>query len=179
MNPFMLDQAAMYSAYHRDRRNIATHVLGVPAISFALLMALQRVPLDMVLPGLTLAWVVFILLAIFCLWMHTLAGFVLDALLLAATWGAGVLALPPIGNYWIIAAALFVGGWILQFVGHGFEGRRPALADNLLQILVAPLFLVFEALFVIGFARDVAREIATRSSGYRAGGRPTSSSGHA
>jgi uncharacterized membrane protein YGL010W len=179
MNPFMLDQAAMYTAYHRDRRNIATHVLGVPAISFAIVMALQRVPLDFALPGLTLAWVVFILLATFYLWMHTLAGFLLDILLLAATWGAGVLAMPPIGNYWIIAAALFVGGWVLQLLGHGFEGRRPALADNLLQILVAPLFLVFEALFALGIARDVRRAIVARSGGYGVGGRPASSSGHA
>jgi uncharacterized membrane protein YGL010W len=179
MNPFMLDQAAMYTAYHRDRRNIATHLVGVPAIVFAILMALQRVPLDMVLPGLTLAWVIFILVAIFYLWMHTLAGFVLDVLLLAATWGTGVLAQPPVGGYWIIAAALFVGGWILQLVGHGFEGRRPALADNLLQILVAPLFLVFEGLFAFGAAQDVKGEIAARSGGYAGGGRAASSSGHA
>ncbi|HVV94253.1 MAG TPA: Mpo1-like protein [Hyphomicrobiales bacterium] len=179
MNPFMLDQAAMYTAYHRDPRNVATHVLGVPAIVFAIIMALQRVPLDMVLPGLTLAWVVFILAAVFYLWMHTLAGFVLDVLLLAATWGSGALAMPPVGGYWVIAAVLFVGGWILQLAGHGFEGRRPAFADNLLQILVAPLFLVFEGLFALGIARDVKDAIAARSVGYGLGGRPASSSGHA
>jgi uncharacterized membrane protein YGL010W len=178
MNDFMLNQAAMYTAYHRDRRNIATHVIGVPAIIFALLMALQRVPLDFVLPGLTLAWVVFILAAIFYLWAHTLAGFILDLLLLAATWGAGALAMPPIGGYWIIAAVLFVGGWIFQFVGHGFEGRRPALADNLLQIVVAPLFLVFEGLFALGAEGGTQRAIAARSGAYASGGE-ASTSGHA
>jgi uncharacterized membrane protein YGL010W len=26
---------------------------------------------------------------------------------------------------WPFAAALFIGGWILQFVGHAFEGKAP------------------------------------------------------
>ncbi len=30
-----LDQLANYAAYHRDRRNIATHLIGVPMIVFA------------------------------------------------------------------------------------------------------------------------------------------------
>ena len=29
-----------YAAYHRDRRNIATHFIGVPMIVFAVLLAL-------------------------------------------------------------------------------------------------------------------------------------------
>lgn len=172
MNPFMLDQAAMYAAYHRDRRNIATHVLGVPAIIFAVLMALQLVPLDFALTGLTLAWIAFIFAAIFYLWMHTLGGFLLGVLLLAATWGSQVLAetLAPT-PFWIIVAVLFVGGWALQLLGHGFEGRRPALVDNLLQILMAPLFLVFEALFALGQAGDVEAAIAARMPHYVQQGR--------
>src|SRR5678816_4739312 len=35
---------------------------------------------------------------------------------------------------WTWFGILFVGGWILQLVGHVFEGRKPALADNLFQI---------------------------------------------
>jgi uncharacterized membrane protein YGL010W len=30
-----------------------------------------------------------------------------------------------LGVYWWIPTALFVGGWILQFVGHWFEGKPP------------------------------------------------------
>jgi uncharacterized membrane protein YGL010W len=26
---------------------------------------------------------------------------------------------------WLYAAALFVMGWVLQFIGHAFEGKRP------------------------------------------------------
>jgi uncharacterized membrane protein YGL010W len=30
-----------------------------------------------------------------------------------------------IGSLWRIALALFVAGWILQFIGHYFEGKPP------------------------------------------------------
>jgi uncharacterized membrane protein YGL010W len=52
---------------------------------------------------------------------------------------------------WIWFGILFVGGWILQLVGHVFEGRKPALADNLLQIFVAPIFLAAEVFFALGY----------------------------
>lgn len=28
-----------------------------------------------------------------------------------------------VGDFWIVPVLLFVGGWILQFVGHYFEGK--------------------------------------------------------
>ena len=39
----------------------------------------------------------------------------------------GLVALAVPGLWWI-AAALFVSGWILQFVGHAFEGKPPEFA---------------------------------------------------
>jgi stalled ribosome alternative rescue factor ArfA len=41
-----------------------------------------------------------------------------------------------------VAVAVHVVSWIAQFVGHGkYEGRKPALLDNLVQALfLAPLF---------------------------------------
>jgi uncharacterized membrane protein YGL010W len=45
-----------------------------------------------------------------------------------------------------VFAATFVVGWILQLIGHIFEGRRPALVDNFSQIFTAPLFLTHELL---------------------------------
>ena len=52
--------------------------------------------------------------------------------------------LAALSTGWIWFGILFVGGWILQLVGHVFEGRKPALADNLFQIFVAPIFLAAE-----------------------------------
>jgi uncharacterized membrane protein YGL010W len=31
---------------------------------------------------------------------------------------------------WLVAVALFVAGWILQFIGHWFEGKPPAFFSD-------------------------------------------------
>ena len=66
-------------------------------------------------------------------------------------------------------AVLFVGGWILQFVGHVYEGRRPALTDNLFQIFVAPIFLVAEAFFALGYKPRLREAVQRRAMEMRAG----------
>jgi uncharacterized membrane protein YGL010W len=43
---------------------------------------------------------------------------------------------------WKIGLTLFVVGWILQFIGHAFEGNRPAFFSNPVYLLVGPLWLV-------------------------------------
>jgi len=60
---------------------------------------------------------------------------------------------------WIWFGVFFAGGWIFQLVGHVFEGRKPALADNLFQIFVAPIFLIAEIFFALGFKRDVLEKV--------------------
>lgn len=64
-------------------------------------------------------------------------------------------------NTW--AAAINVVCWIAQFVGHGkFEGRAPALLDNLVQALfLAPFFVWFEVLFALGYRPDLKRRLDT------------------
>lgn len=58
-------------------------------------------------------------------------------------------------NYW--AGAVHVVSWLAQFVGHGvFEGRAPALLDNLVQaLLLAPLFVWIEVLFLFGYRPEL------------------------
>jgi uncharacterized membrane protein YGL010W len=59
------------------------------------------------------------------------------------------------------AAAVHVICWILQFVGHGaFEGRAPALLDNLVQaIFLAPLFVWLELLFMLGYRPELQARV--------------------
>ena len=46
---------------------------------------------------------------------------------------------------WRWALALFVFGWILQFVGHAIEGNQPAFFKNPLYLLVGPIWLIRRA----------------------------------
>ena len=40
--PRLTQQLAKYAAYHRDRRNIATHFIGIPMIVLAVAVLLSR-----------------------------------------------------------------------------------------------------------------------------------------
>ena len=62
-------------------------------------------------------------------------------------------------NFW--AAAAFVASWIAQFLGHGlFEGRAPALLDNIFQaFFLAPLFVWLEILFALGYRPELKSRV--------------------
>lgn len=59
---------------------------------------------------------------------------------------------------------LFVIGWVVQFVGHYYEGKKPAFIDDLSGLLIGPLFIVCELLFVVGMLPKT-REIIERDAG--------------
>lgn len=40
----------------------------------------------------------------------------------------------------ILAGVLFVVGWILQFVGHAFEGKAPSFFSDPRYLLVGPIW---------------------------------------
>jgi uncharacterized membrane protein YGL010W len=152
-------QMAVYAAYHRNPWNRLTHFIGVPAIIFAILIPMswvslgEDVSLAHVFLGAVLAY--YFLLDVPLALATAVAS---AALFLAAKLAAGT----GIASGWIWFGVFFVGGWIFQLVGHVFEGRKPALADNLFQIFVAPIFLVAEAFFALGFKRDLLKKIETK-----------------
>ena len=138
------DQIAHYAACHHDRRNIATHVVGVPVIVLAVAILLSRPPFE--LGGLTLtpAWLLLAASMAFYLALNLAYGVVIAALLALALWAAAsttALATPA----WLACGlGLFVVGWAIQFLGHWYEGRKPAFVDSLVALLIGPLFLVTE-----------------------------------
>ncbi|KAI9749131.1 MAG: hypothetical protein M1815_002745 [Lichina confinis] len=89
--------------------------------------------------------------------MEPVAGGLLAPLILAATAFANHLtyAYGATANYW--ALAVHLTSWIAQFVGHGaYEGRAPALLDNLVQaVFLAPFFVWMEILFRLGYRAEL------------------------
>ena len=53
-----------------------------------------------------------------------------------------VISLPLFFFNWRWALALFVLGWIFQFIGHAIEGNQPAFFRNPVYLLVGPWWLV-------------------------------------
>lgn len=93
--------------------------------------------------------------------LEPVAGTGLAVFLLAGT-ATGKYLVETYGNtanYW--AAGIHVFSWIAQFVGHGkFEGRAPALFDNLFQaIFLAPLFVWLEILFTLGYRPELKSRV--------------------
>ena len=54
-------------------------------------------------------------------------------------------------------------GWVIQFIGHCYEGRKPAFVDDLVGLLVGPMFVTAEALFALGWGKPLLAEIERRA----------------
>ncbi len=149
-------QLQSYAAYHHDPRNKATHFFGVPLVTFSLFLALSwfrlRFATDLPITAATLFYLVVFLYYLRLDWSIALLQFPFSLALLLL---ADRVALWPPGASLAVFAAAFVGGWIIQLIGHAIEGKRPALVDNLLQVFNAPLFLTAEVLFALGRRRDL------------------------
>jgi uncharacterized membrane protein YGL010W len=64
-----------------------------------------------------------------------------------------VLSLPMFFFNWSWALAMFMVGWILQFVGHAIEGNQPAFFTNPVYLLIGPLWLLRRVGSAIGFSK--------------------------
>jgi uncharacterized membrane protein YGL010W len=164
---WFFDQLAMYAAYHRDRRNQLTHHVGVPVIVFSLLLALTQVSLGQIGKfDVTLAVAVLAVLLLTCIAAVPIIGILTAVFYVAVLSLASYLAMFPAGTVWTLAVATFVAGWAIQFVGHAFEGRRPALTVNAVQIFMAAPFLIAEMLFAVGIEKELEATLRLRSTKY-------------
>lgn len=155
-----IDLLQQYAEYHRDRRNIVTHFVGVPMIVFAVGVFLAGVSFTMGGLAVTPAWMVFSMVA---LWYLTRGQLALGA---ATTLAMGLLVFlahrvgaGPLGPWLAWSVGFFVFGWLIQFIGHYYEGRKPAFADDSVGLLVGPMFVVMEMLAPTGLFKDLLATI--------------------
>ncbi len=160
------DLMVQYAAYHRDRRNIATHFVGIPLIVFAVGALLARPAFPIPSTGGWPLTPAAVLWALSSLWYLTRGNLVLglatsavNLLLIAAALPLGLLHTTA-WLAWSVGA--FVVGWALQFAGHYYEGRKPAFVDDLRGLLVGPMFVVAEGLFALGWGKSLLAEIEMR-----------------
>lgn len=156
------DHLAEYAAYHRDRRNIATHLVGIPMIVVALQILLSRPYWGFDGWFLTPALIVAAVASLFYLRLDRPLG-VLMTLLLALTVILGVQVAALSTTLWLIwGVGLFVVGWFFQFIGHYFEGRKPAFVDDIMGLAIGPLFVVAEVVFMLGGKKQLHQAIEAR-----------------
>lgn len=149
-------QMQSYGAYHRDPRNKLTHFVGVPLVTFSLFLFLGwfRFVHPEVLP-ITTATLFYAGVLIYYFRLDWAIAIIQLPFTLTLLWLSDWVARQSMGLSATVFFACFVLGWIIQLVGHAIEGRRPALADNILQVFNAPLFLAVEALALAGYRKDL------------------------
>lgn len=148
-----------YARYHRDPRNIATHFVGIPMIVLAVTILLSRPQWVWGAWLMSPAWVVVALVSMFYLRLHLGLGAVLSALLVGCALLSEALAAGPTSQWLGWGLGLFSVGWVFQFVGHFYEGRKPAFVDDLVGLLQGPMFVLVEALFALGLLSDLRQTV--------------------
>ncbi len=158
------ENLTQYAAYHRDRRNIATHFVGIPMIVFAAILALAIIVVGSIGPvAVTAASVVAIALAAYYLVLDRMLGVAMAIVMfLMCAAASEISARFSPGGTLGIALAVFVAGWALQFLGHKYEGMKPAFYDDVKQLLIGPLFVCAEAFFMLGAKPELRRYIEAR-----------------
>lgn len=158
----LVDHLSQYAAYHRDPRNIASHFIGIPLIFVAVAVLLSRPgwPMGAVLvsPALLAA----VASAWFYLRLEIRLGVLMTVLLGLAVWLGQILAAQSTSVWLGSGLGMFVVGWVIQFVGHYYEGRKPAFVDDLSGLIVGPLFVVVEAGFLLGLRGELKQAIEER-----------------
>lgn len=123
---------AHYGESHRNPVNEAIHLVAIPVIMLSIVGMLYALH----------PWVAYAFLAASLVYylrlgapVLTAAMVVWTALLLLLVHALGAALLP-------VSVALFVGGWVAQFVGHKLEGKKPSFFEDLQYLWVGPLFVL-------------------------------------
>lgn len=160
----LLDHLAQYAAYHRDRRNIATHFVGIPMIVLGVATLLARPAFAVGGLPLQLSPAVLVALGtvIFYLRLDVRFGLLMTALMGGAVVAGSSLAASTTSVWLGTGLGLFFVGWVIQFIGHYFEGKKPAFVDDLVGLAVGPLFVVAEVVFALGLRKELLAQIEER-----------------
>lgn len=126
---------ADYASHHQTKANKWFHRFGIPLIMLSLIGMLTRMPIA--------AIAVIVASEI----VYAILDWRLAAIMLAVS--AAFYFIGAALPFWI-NVALFVIGWIFQFVGHSvYEKRSPAFLTNALHFLVGPLWILNDVVHVV------------------------------
>lgn len=128
-----------YGESHQNKTNVIIHAIAVPSIYFVTLGLVWSIPVPDFLASLNVTWAH--ILAIPLLYYYfTLSGPIGAAMtLLTIVCFGGINALDMAAlPVWKCCLVLFVFMWILQFIGHKIEGKKPSFLDDVRFLLVGP-----------------------------------------
>jgi uncharacterized membrane protein YGL010W len=157
----VVEQLSRYKSVHFNKKNIQTHFVGIPLIIFSITILLSlinfKVETDTASLSFTAATIFFTAALVYYFALHLRLALGMFFYIIPNLYLASLIT-PLTGAIWI-AVAIFVIGWIIQFIGHYYEKAKPAFVDDLSQFLIGPFFLMAEVYFALGFEQKLLADI--------------------
>ena len=163
----LMDMLTGYAAAHQHPFNILVHLIGIPTIMLGALIPMTWLAFETAVGTITLAHILVIGFFVFYMTLDRIFAIVFLILALLLTMLAMRIGALPLGTSGTIAAAMFFGGYALQFIGHAVEKSMPVLVKHPIQAnLAAPFFTIVELFKIAGLRSElfnaVQEEIAVR-----------------
>jgi uncharacterized membrane protein YGL010W len=128
-----------YGTSHQNPGNEVIHFIAIPLIMLGLVGMLFTLH-----PYVAYAFVVASMVYYARLSVVFLTAMVVwSAITLALVFAMGARVLT-------ISVAIFVGAWIMQFIGHKMEGKKPSFFEDVQYLWVGPLFVLSKLFEKIG-----------------------------
>ena len=138
--PRRIDQLlAHYGESHQNPRNELIHFIAIPLIMLSLLGLLFALQPYVAYLFVAASMVYYARLSLVFLLVMAL----LSAFFLTLVWLMGSLVLP-------LSLSIFVAAWVMQFVGHKLEGKKPSFFEDLQYLWVGPLFVLSKLFLKLG-----------------------------
>lgn len=120
-----------YSLSHQHPVNERIHFLAVPLIMLTLIGLMFEIHPSVAYVFLAASMVYYLRLSL--VFSAVMAAW--TALMLVLVLAMGAHRLP-------ICVSVFVGAWVLQFIGHKLEGQKPSFFEDVQYLWVGPLFVL-------------------------------------
>ena len=128
-----------YASSHQNPKNEAIHFVAIPAIMLSLCGLIHSLSPYVLYAFLVASLVYYARLS----WVMFACMLAWTVLLLV-----GVIAMGP--HVLPISVSLFVGAWVIQFVGHKIEGKKPSFFEDIQYLWVGPMFLLSQVCGKLG-----------------------------
>jgi uncharacterized membrane protein YGL010W len=155
------EQLSNYKSVHFNKSNIKTHFIGIPLIVLAITVLLSLNTFTVEISGnliiYTPAMVLFTIALLYYFKLHLKLGLGMLLYVVANIYLASLVS--AMENALWIAIATFVLGWIIQFIGHIYEKAKPAFFDDIMGLVIGPLFLMAEVYFSFGWEKQLHDDI--------------------
>ena len=122
---------AHYGQSHQNPRNEVIHFIAIPLIMLSLVGMLFALHPYVAYTFVAASMVYYARLSV----VFLAAMVAWSALTVAGVLAMGAHVLP-------ISVTIFVGAWILQFIGHKIEGKKPSFLEDIQYLWVGPLFVL-------------------------------------